>query len=402
MQPCASSIGRLIGCLLNPFALRATPFVLCGVLLGLNSNPAYAQAIVAANSFTTAGGTFQDAVLPGDTFQIPFTVTNNDTGLSADLASVSFIYNNIAAAPASDFFSVNGTMLKYFMVLDSAGVPVGFTAGGAGPGTVITISTPGLQRMDTSSSVLFYLVIATSDTESKQTLFDLTVSTTATGGVAITGPTMTAHSINSMDLQIVRPVMNRRDNTPGGDIFVVGANSGPFKLYDWNIVPRTSGTITVTGSNITCSNVRGFVPGAQSFSNLTPLGFTGDIEKFTHTVGAVNHDFNRRGTATANQLRAWSTADTLYRISIGLDTATTVAAGATQQFDFTFNTNAYISDLPNPGGFVPGDAFFTSYDTMSLSLSVSGSNFLKNTRNGVLYDSSTHTPICYLGLYVEP
>lgn len=351
------------------------------------------NASVMAGAFSVPGtANFQDAVIPGDTLQLSFILQNNDTATNTQLSGITFTLNTVSAG--NGFNNITGNSFRYYQLRSATGVFLGQTAGGGG--TTITIAAAGAPMTTANGGQnLFYLILAT-ETTAAQSSFDVVVSVPLGGGVTAAPVAVQSHSFTSSTLEILRPSV-AKTGPFGTTDHVYGANSGPFQIFDWTIRNRASGSsFTYTGGTVSCTNVRGFVPGAQANSQLSPLGFTGDIEAFTTVANGVTHTFARRGTPTTPQLRNWSTPAPYYRIFIPTDTATDIAAGATVPFTFSFSTNAYMSDIPAPGGVVPGDAFYISFDSVAVSISSNGSAFLKNTNSSNIATSVPTTSMCYL------
>lgn len=365
--------------------------------LCLLATEAASQVTIPATSFTfpSPAPTTGEAYLacPGDTFQIKFQI-KNETAVPVVLTALRFKYEAVNSTPASEFSDVASTHFEYFGVFDDDGDTIAFTAAGAAPGALITIDCSQSSNAETEVSVgstrTFYLCIKTAAT-APQTTFRLEISSTGASAAGVrTSPVQAdTHTIFSSTLQIFKP--KTATTGVGKNSHVVGAGAGPFALFSFNLRNRTAGEVQYNGMQITCTNVRGFVPGARGRLSADPLSYTGDIEKFvTNIDGSTNKNFNRRGTSTSAQLRNWSTEAPFYQIYIPVkknpdddgaadeEDPVIISSGGDRDMELHFHTNTYMSDLPSPGGVVPGDAWYSSLDSFAVVGVPKASSWVKN------------------------
>ena len=374
------------------------------------------QFAVPARAISVTGFDATDAVplvLSGDSFVLKFQIAN-DTTTAIQFTSIEFAYENVANLPsyfsnavAADFYS--------YTICDRNGEIIGQTVGGVGAGTGITITnnfpnstgdssigasgTPGSTRS-------FYLVIAT-NTTNKQFAIKLKINSSDYNGVITTPQNVAAHSITSTILQTLN-ISDIDKKGAGKDRTVVGADAGPFYLWDWTIDNRTQAEATYKAVAFTCTNVRGFVPGAQADQDYNPLSFTGDIERFILEYGGSSPKSSRRRKKLYTG--GWGIPAPYYSIYLTFkdddddadpeDGSLIIGASSLKDFNFGFYTNSYVSDLPSPGGVVPGDAWYATLDTFRLEISPSpktyswvGNNDSKVIIPSASYASRTTTAI---------
>ncbi len=328
------------------------------------------------------------AIFPGDTFQIQFDV-NNDSTVAVDLMSLAFRYQDQVSTPDNEFSTIAAAFFESITVLDENGGVLGTAGAITGPNTTISINTTlgaGNNTIPSKDTRRFYLCIKSALT-APQATFYIEVKSNVGGGVTCDDgggnfATVT-HDLKSDVCQIVRP----KTATAGAGRYpkVIAAGAGPYDLFEWIVRNRTAGTFTYRGTTYTCTNVRGFVPGAQNYYQTNPLGFTGDIERFITVIDGTEKNFNRRGTVNSPQLRNWSTAAPFYTIYQKLrndadddDEPVDIGANTSRTMQLAFVLNEYISDLPQPGGVVPGDCWYASLDSFAMTIKPAASSFVKN------------------------
>ncbi len=328
-------------------------------------------------SYNGPGSGVHVVVPPGDTLQLSFAVSNEDTATTMRMTSVGLELE--ALTGGTGFSSLAAADLQRVSIHNSNGTLVGMAPSTGAGAYTITCNLGGDTSIAPSTSKTFYITIATSPS-ADQTIFKVRLN-----GV-LTTPTLTdIHNLLSTTLQIFKPHTVATSGA-GRTGAVVGAGAGPFGLFTWVMDNRTEGTVRYRGATITCTNVRGFVPGALSKTLFDPLQYTGDLEKITLSV----NNAEVRSATRKGRLRSagYGVAAPFYTMFLPANvsgddedagTDIDVAASTSSDFGFSFYTNAYMSDLPAPGGVVPGDAWYATIDTFRIECLPAGSSFLKNT-----------------------